>query len=111
MKAKKLTFKEQYIDKAPKQNYWRGIIALCDGITIFEIQLIINDNQWLLGGKDYFLVQNKFFPQVIFDNKSNLIDFGMMYDKKGDRKLFTDKESVKKFTQELFEEYVKLLIE
>ena len=114
MKAKTLTFEEHYLDEKPKTNYWRGINAYAGEVQIFSIPLQVNDNEWHLGGKDYFFIENKFFPSLFYDRKLEQIQMKSYFNYDDDnygRKLFTDKEKVKECAQKAFEEFLGLLTE
>ena len=109
--VKKLTFLESYIDEETKDNYWRGISAYCDGIQIFLISLEVNDNKWYLDGKNYFCIENKFFPSQILNKKLDPIYIEGQHDiEKGGYKIYTDKEEVKEAAQKAFEHYINLFV-
>lgn len=98
---KKLEFIEQYIDEKPVENYWRGINAICDGITVFDIHY--RDTYKRFGGKSYFIIRPVFFPHnVMSENK--IVIFEEL------KKEYYSKEEAKEAAQTLFEKYINLFL-
>jgi len=108
MKTKKLKFIEQYIDKKPTENYWRGITVLCDGIRIFDIEFDPKESKF--DDEDHFYIRNKFFPETIFDGDLNPIYVKGIFKEDGRRIVYYDKEEVKKAAQIAFESILNLFV-
>ncbi len=102
MEIKKLEFIEQYIDTKPTENFWRGISAFCDGIKMFDIHYTEKENRF--DEPSHFYIRPSFFPTVVFDDKLNQIDFGLV------GKVYYTKEEAKEQCQVIFENYIKLFI-
>jgi len=93
MKIKKLTFHEQYLDKEPKENYWRGISGYVDDRCVFQIN---------------YYPKNKFEP-AHFEFNSSLLKHSDYWNDLRITKY--TKEEAKKHAQEIFEKYINSFIE
>jgi hypothetical protein len=101
MKPKTLIFVEQYIDNDPPKNcYWRGITAyLTEESDEWIFRINFEPKKSKFGEPDFFYVRT-----------SLGVDGGEVNQKLFGKKFHT-KEDVKKFTQEIFNEYVNSLCE
>jgi len=98
MKIKKLKFVERFIDNEPPVdcNYWRGIMAYCDDMILFNI--------------DYHPKKNKFDDKTCFIIRSNYFPSEFLFDTIDD-KVFLNKNDAINKTQEIFENTIhKFLI-
>ena len=94
MKIKKLKFVDRFIDTKPeKNNQWRGILAYCDDIIVYQISY--------------------FEEKEDADEKSEfIINSGMItLELNPDRKKFYTKENVMDHCQDVFETYINKFLE
>jgi hypothetical protein len=103
-----MKFIEQYIDEEPKENYWRGITCVENGIHLFDIEYCPKKNKF--DEKTHFYIRCRFFPEIFFSYKTgDRILITSIFKEDGRRRIFYDKEAAKLAAVNAKDEFLKML--